>query len=95
MIYQFEQLERCKPRNEAQRDMVLYLPDEIYIVNHRKEEAFVRRYDFQYQADQLNLYPEKENIHHINLFINLKKAVIMNQASTLKWSRKPKKIFLW
>lgn len=50
LIYQFEQLEQCKPRNETQRDMVLYLPDEIYIVNHRKEEAFVRRYDFQYQG---------------------------------------------
>jgi anthranilate synthase len=30
--------------------MVLYLPDEIYIVDHRKEEAFVRRYDFQFQG---------------------------------------------
>lgn len=30
--------------------MVLYFPDEIYIVNHRKEEAFIRRYDFQFQG---------------------------------------------
>lgn len=50
LIYQFEQLERHKERNDAQREMVLYLADEIYIVNHRKEEAFVRRYDFQYHG---------------------------------------------
>ncbi|HAT2106378.1 TPA: anthranilate synthase component I [Legionella pneumophila] len=59
LIYQFEQLERCKPRNETQRDMVLYLPDEIYIVNHRKEEAFVRRYDFQYQGRSTQSLPRE------------------------------------
>lgn len=50
LIYQFEELERHKERDKEQRDMVLYLPDEIFIVNHRKEEAFVRRYDFQFQG---------------------------------------------
>ncbi|MFT4058705.1 MAG: anthranilate synthase component I [Legionella sp.] len=46
LIFQFEELERHNPREQAQRDMVVYLPDEIFIVNHRKEEAFVRRYEF-------------------------------------------------
>lgn len=50
LIYQFEELPQHKERDLAQREMVLYLPDEIFIVNHRKEEAFVRRYDFQYQG---------------------------------------------
>lgn len=50
LIYQFEELPRFKERDPLQRDMVLYLPDEIYVVNHRKEEAFVRRYDFQFQG---------------------------------------------
>ncbi|WP_298622557.1 anthranilate synthase component I [uncultured Legionella sp.] len=50
LIYQFEQLVRHKQRDDSQREMVLYLPDEIYIINHRKEEAFLRRYDFQYQG---------------------------------------------
>ena len=49
LIYQFEQLPQYKARDQSQRDMVLYLPDEIFIVNHRKEIAFVRRYDFQFQ----------------------------------------------
>lgn len=50
LIYQFEDLPQSKERELSQREMVLYLPDEIYVVNHRKEEAFVRRYDFQYQG---------------------------------------------
>lgn len=49
LIYQFEALIQQQARDPAQRDMVVYLPDEIYVVNHRKEEAFVRRYDFQYE----------------------------------------------
>lgn len=50
LIFQFEELQKYKERELSQRDMVLYLPDEIYVVNHRKEEAFLRRYDFQFQG---------------------------------------------
>ncbi|KTD41493.1 anthranilate synthase component I [Legionella parisiensis] len=50
LIFQFEALQKQKERELSQRDMVLYLPDEIYIVNHRKEEAMLRRYDFQFQG---------------------------------------------
>ena len=32
-------------------------PDEIFVVNHRKEEAFVRRYDFQYQGNTTQALP--------------------------------------
>jgi anthranilate synthase len=49
LIFQFEELQHHKVREEAQRDMVVYLPDEIFIVNHNKEEAIVRRYEFQFQ----------------------------------------------
>lgn len=49
LIFQFEDLLQHKERDPAQRDMVLYLPDEIFVVNHRKEEAFVNRYEFQFQ----------------------------------------------
>lgn len=49
LIFQFEDLLQHKERDPVQRDMVLYLPDEIFVVNHRKEEAFVNRYEFQFQ----------------------------------------------
>ena len=57
LIFQFEAIEMCKKRSQSQRDMVLYLPDEIYVVNHRKEEAFVLRYDFQFQGKSTQSLP--------------------------------------
>ncbi len=57
LIFQFEAVELSKQRSLSQRDMVLYLPDEIFVVNHRKEEAFVRRYDFQYQGQSTQALP--------------------------------------
>ena len=39
LIYQFERIEHYKSKRDQQRDMVVYLPDEIYVVNHRKEES--------------------------------------------------------
>lgn len=48
LIFQFEAINTSQARDLTHRDLVLYLPDEIYVVNHQKETAFVRRYDFQY-----------------------------------------------
>ncbi|ASQ46109.1 anthranilate synthase component I [Legionella clemsonensis] len=59
LIFQFETLEQCKPRAQEQREMVLYLPDEIYVVNHRKEEAFIRRYNFQFQGKSTQALPRE------------------------------------
>ena len=50
LIQQFENLKQHKARDNSQRDMVLYLPDELFVVNHQKELSFVRRYDFQFQG---------------------------------------------
>lgn len=63
LIFQFEALEMHKSRFDDQRDMVLYLPDEIYVVNHRKEEAFVRRYDFNFQGKSTQSLA-REGQHH-------------------------------
>jgi len=54
LIFQFEALKMRHQREDASRQMVLYLPDEIYVVNHPKEEALLLRYDFQYE-DQSTL----------------------------------------
>ncbi len=63
LIFQFEAIERHHERESIQRDMVLYLPDEIYIVNHRKEEAFVRRYDFQFAGKSTQGLPREGESH--------------------------------
>ncbi|AWN74138.1 anthranilate synthase component I [Legionella anisa] len=59
LIFQFEELQKHKERELSQRDMVLYLPDEIYVVNHRKEEAFLRRYDFQFKGQSTKSLPRE------------------------------------
>lgn len=59
LIFQFEAIKRCQVRTPTQRDMVLYLPDEIFIVNHHKEEAFVRRYDFHAQGKSTQGLPRE------------------------------------
>ena len=47
LALQFEPLRLRLPRPADQRDLVLYLPDELLLVDHRKEQATRVRYDFE------------------------------------------------
>ncbi len=47
LAFQFEPIRLCRPRPPGQRDLVLYLTDELTIVDHRREVAMRRRYDFE------------------------------------------------
>jgi anthranilate synthase len=47
LAFQFEPIRPRQPRPADQRDLVLYLPDELIIVDHRRELAQRRRYDFE------------------------------------------------
>ena len=47
LAFQFEPIRPRLPRPTDQRDLVLYLPDELIIVDHRRELAQRRRYDFE------------------------------------------------
>lgn len=46
LVFQFEPMPLRLPRAPDQRDVVLFLPDEILLVDHMRQAAFVRRYDF-------------------------------------------------
>jgi len=46
LAFQFEPIRQRLPRPPDQCDLVLYLPDELTIVDHRREVAMRRRYDF-------------------------------------------------
>src|SRR6476469_9622704 len=50
LAFQFEPLRLRLERPADQRDLVLYLPDELIIVDHRRERATRRRYDFEVPA---------------------------------------------
>jgi anthranilate synthase len=47
LTFQFEAIQLAHQRPADQRDLVLYLPDELIVVDHRKEQAFRYRYEFQ------------------------------------------------
>jgi anthranilate synthase len=47
LAFQFEPIRLRLERSPRQRAVVLYLPDEIVIVDHRRERASRRRYDFE------------------------------------------------
>ncbi|WP_186395085.1 anthranilate synthase [Stappia sp. TSB10GB4] len=47
LAFQFEPIELILARPDDQRDVVLYLPDEILLVDHYGRKAHVRSYDFE------------------------------------------------
>ncbi len=47
LVFQFEQLRLRLDRPDDQRDVVLYLPDELVVVDHRREVAMRVGYDFE------------------------------------------------
>ncbi|HZT90172.1 MAG TPA: anthranilate synthase component I [Stellaceae bacterium] len=46
LVYQFEPMALRLPRPPDQRDLVLYLPDEILIVDHMRQQSEIHRYEF-------------------------------------------------
>jgi anthranilate synthase len=46
LVFQFEPTKLRLPRAADQRDLVLYLPDEILIVDHMRQQASFYRYEF-------------------------------------------------
>ena len=48
LAFQFEPIALRLERPPAQRDLVLYLPDELYVVDHQREVARRIRYEFSF-----------------------------------------------
>ncbi|MET0341605.1 MAG: anthranilate synthase component I [Polyangiales bacterium] len=50
LTFQFDPVKLRMPRPEGHRDLVLYLPDELLVVDHMRETAQLIRYDFEYEG---------------------------------------------
>ncbi|MFK7864211.1 MAG: anthranilate synthase component I [Pseudohongiellaceae bacterium] len=46
LTFQFEDVVRYQARDASNRDLVLYLPDQILVADHRSETSFSYNYDF-------------------------------------------------
>ncbi len=47
LVFQFEKMTKKLPRSTDARDLVLYLPDELTIVDYQRQQAFQLQYDFE------------------------------------------------
>jgi anthranilate synthase len=47
LVFQFEKMTKKLPRSTDSRDLILYLPDELTIVDYQKQQAFQLQYDFE------------------------------------------------
>ncbi|KAH8067513.1 anthranilate synthase [Aureococcus anophagefferens] len=61
LMFQFEPIEPTLERNAAQRDVVLYVPDEILVVDRRENAAWRVNYDFSWTvAGATNILETKD-----------------------------------
>jgi anthranilate synthase len=47
LVFQFESIDKFRQRPEDQRDLVLYLPDELVVVDYYLQRAYCYLYDFE------------------------------------------------
>lgn len=52
LTFQFEPIDPKQTRDPQQRDLLLYLPDEILVIDHDRNEAWIQSYDFTYLKTQ-------------------------------------------
>lgn len=57
LAFQFEPLKLRLARPKDQRDLVLYIPDELVVIDHRREQAVRYRYDFEVDGHSTQSLP--------------------------------------
>lgn len=64
LAFQFEPIELKLKRPDDQRDVVLFLPDEILIVDHHAKRAYVLEYDFEVDGQTTRGLPRDGEKQH-------------------------------
>jgi len=59
LAFQFDPVEHRLERKQSQRDLVLYLPDEILVVDHYSAAAWTDRYDYSGDGDSTDGLPRE------------------------------------
>mmetsp|Transcript_42043 Transcript_42043/g.97961 ORF Transcript_42043/g.97961 Transcript_42043/m.97961 type:complete len:648 (-) Transcript_42043:72-2015(-) len=50
LAFQFEQVKLHQKRDPSQRDLVMYIPDDLLVINHQSQQSWRVRYDFIFSA---------------------------------------------
>ncbi|MFN4008578.1 MAG: anthranilate synthase [Pannonibacter sp.] len=64
LAFQFEPIELKLKRPDDQRDVILFLPDEILIVDHHAKRAYVLEYDFEVDGQTTQGLPRDGEKQH-------------------------------
>ncbi|WP_439529889.1 anthranilate synthase [Pannonibacter sp.] len=64
LAFQFEPIELKLKRPDDQRDVILFLPDEILIVDHHAKRAYVLEYDFEVDGQTTRGLPRDGEKQH-------------------------------
>ncbi|MBR0667877.1 anthranilate synthase component I [Roseomonas hellenica] len=59
LVFQFEPMPLRLPRAADQRDLVLYLPDEVLVVDHMRGTTTLHRYDFEVAGRSTDALPRE------------------------------------
>jgi anthranilate synthase len=62
LVFQFEQMSKRMERSSDQRDLVLYLPDELLVVDYHLQQAFRFQYDFVTRNGSTRDLPRKGEV---------------------------------
>ncbi|MGJ4857417.1 anthranilate synthase component I [Labrys sp. La1] len=63
LVFQFEPMDLRLPRAEDQRDLLLYLPDELVVVDHARQRAQRLSYDFSVDGRSTRNLPRATEPH--------------------------------
>ncbi|RFC69494.1 MULTISPECIES: anthranilate synthase [Mesorhizobium] len=61
LAFQFDPVDLHLERPEDQRDLVLYLPDEVLVVDHYSTKAWIESYDFAFAGISTEGLPREQN----------------------------------
>ncbi len=92
LCFQFDAIELTQKRADDQRDMVMFLPDEILIVDHHAAQAWHERY-MNLQWVENRQWGWKGTVRMCLLFRPdlTPGAAIINRGSMRDWLKKPRK----
>ena len=62
LVFQFESMPKSLERAEDQRDLVLYLPDELVVVDYHLQKAFIVQYEFSTPYGSTQGLPRKGEV---------------------------------
>ena len=87
LAFQFEPVRMRLDRPADQRDLVLHLPDEIYVLDRKREEATRLSYEFTVDGVSTEGLPAADRAHHAAYSAAARRPARAAQAGRLRPGR--------